>query len=112
MDSLKLWLKQAWLWLAGAGALVFILWLRFFHDPQVAKEAELETRRKQLRKKLDAFEKSEKDTSEQEDRLKENIEATDAELERVRSERVSDDVAADDIRGWLKRRRSDEDNPG
>lgn len=112
MDALKLWLKQAWIWLAGAGALVFILWLRLFHDPQQRKEAELETRRKQLAKRLEAYEKSEKDTSEQEARLKESIAATDAELERVRSERVSDADAAADISGWLKRRRSDKDHQG
>lgn len=107
MDAIKLWLRQAWIWIVAIGAAAFVLWLRFFHDPQVAKEAELEHRRKETLKRLEAFEKSKKDTKAEETRLSAEVDRIDEELEAVRKARADADAAARDIRNWLKR--ADED---
>lgn len=104
IDSIKLWLRQAWIWIVGIGAAVFILWLRFYHDPQVARKAQLEHRRKETLKRLEAYEKSAKDTKEEEERLVMEIEGIDKELKEIHTEHTSADDAATDIGDWLNER--------
>lgn len=97
-----LWLKAKWYVLVGVIG-VFILWLRFFHDPIVRKESELKERKRVLYRQYAAYKNSKKDTQAQEEAIENEIEQLDRELDRLRAENVDADDAAAALRkrfGW------------